>query len=220
MLHSFPYVGDDGLTVTFNRDKALVREDMEFVTWESPITTEVMEMVLGSELGNTNISTINLKVLPPGTLLVECFYAMQCSAPRKYQIGRFLPAAVERVLLDSNGRDLTDVIQHEQLNKLCSKIRRSARTAIVKEIRSVLGDILDRIEQQVGDRNEQLIAAAERRVEEVVGGELHRLRDLARVNPSIRDAELEFLAHQREHALKFIRQAALEPQAIRVIIAT
>ena len=220
MLHSFPYVGEDGLTVTFDRDKALVREDMEFITWESPMTAEVMDMVVGSDIGNTNISTIDLKVLPPGTLLVEGFYAMRCSAPRKYQIGRFLPDTVVRVLRDSTGRDLTEIIKHEQLNKLCSKIRRSARTAIVKEIRAALGEILDSVDQQAQAMNKPLIEAAEQRVQQLVGGELQRLRDLAQINPSIREVELEFLEQQQQLALEYIRQAALEPQAIRVIIAT
>jgi len=220
MLHSFPYVGEDGLTVTFNRDKALVREDMEFITWESPMTAEVMDMVLGSELGNTNIGTIKLKVLPAGTLLVECFYAMRCSAPRKYQIGRFLPETVVRVLLDSNGRDLTGAITHEQLNKVCAKVPRTARTAIVKEIRSTLAGVLDRAEEQVQAQNQQLIDAATARVHDVVGGELLRLQDLARINPSIRDVELAFLEQQQQHAVEYIQQATLEPQAIRVVIAT
>lgn len=220
MLHSFPYVGEDGLTVTFNRDRALVREDMEFITWESPITSEVMDMVLGSELGNTNIGTIKLKVLPAGTLLVECFYAMRCSAPRKYQIGRFLPETVVRVLLDSTGRDLTNAMSHEQLNSVCAKVPRTARTAIVKEIRGTLAGVLDRVEQQVQAQNQPLIDAATTRIHEVVGGELNRLRDLARINPSIRDVELAFLEQQQQHALEYVAQAALEPQAIRVVIAT
>ncbi len=220
LLHSFPYVGEDGLTVTFNRDKALVREDMEFITWESPITTEVMDMVLGSELGNTNIGTIKLKVLPPGTLLVECFYAMRCSAPRKFQTGRFLPESVVRVLLDSTGRDLTAAISHDQLNRVCAKVPRTARTAIVKEIRGALAGILDRVEQQVQSQQQPLIDSAIEEVHQVVGGELNRLRDLARINPSIREVELAFLEQQQQHAVEYIQQAALEPQAIRVVIAT
>lgn len=220
LLHSFPFVGEEGVTVTFDRAKALVREDMEFLTWESPMVSEVMEMVLGSELGNTNISTLNLRVIPAGTLLVECFYVMRCSAPRKYQVGRFLPDTVVRVLLDSTGRDLTELIAHDQLNQLATKIRRSARTGIVKEIRGALGDLLDQAESKAAQQKQPLIDQAQQEVRALVGGELNRLQNLARVNPSIREAELNFLAQQQAQALHFISEAALEAQAIRVIIAT
>ena len=34
--HSFPGLSEDGLTATYDRSKALVREDMQFHTWEHP----------------------------------------------------------------------------------------------------------------------------------------------------------------------------------------
>jgi ATP-dependent helicase HepA len=33
----FPYLQEDGTTITFSRDKALAREDMEFASWEHPM---------------------------------------------------------------------------------------------------------------------------------------------------------------------------------------
>jgi len=220
LSHGFPYVGDDGLTVTFNREKALAREDMEFISWESPLVSDVMEMVLGSEMGNTNISTISIKALPPGTLLVECFYAIACSAPKKYQISRFLPSTPVRVLLDSNHRNLTDVVKYEQLNRLCEKIRKSTRPAILREIRPVLEKLLVDAEEIAQSETQALQAAAQQRVDDIVGSEAARLRALQTVNPSIRSEEIEFLASQQRHALAYIEQASMEPQAIRVVIAT
>jgi ATP-dependent helicase HepA len=220
LTHSFPYLGDEGLTVTFDRAKALVREDMEFLTWESPIVSAVIEMVLGTELGNTNISTIALKAFPAGTLLVECFYAMQCSAPKKYQVGRFLPPTPVRVLMDSAGRNLSTVIKHEQLNQLCVKIKKSTRPAIIKEIRGTLGKILDQAQAIAELETKGLLQAAQDRVHAIVGVELERLRLLQKVNPSIRAEEIEFFEIQQTEALAYIEQASLEPQAARVIITT
>jgi len=220
LTHSFPYLGDEGLTVTFDRAKALVREDMEFLTWESPIVSAVIEMVLGTELGNTNISTIVLKAFPAGTLLVECFYAMQCSAPKKYQVRRFLPPTPVRVLMDSTGRNLTSVIKHEQLNLLCVKIKKSTRPAIIREIRDMLGEILDQAQAIAELETKGLLEAAQDRVHAMVGGELERLRLLQKVNPSIRAEEIEFFEIQQAEALAYIAQASLEPQAARVIITT
>ena len=218
--HEFPLVPDEGLMVTFDREKALVREDMEFVTWESPMISGVMEMVLGSELGNTNISTIELKVLPAGTLLVECFYAIACSAPKKYQVSRFLPFKPVRVLLDSSGRDLTDLISHDQLNKLCKKVRKSARPAIIKEIRHTLDHVLDRVEDKAQLQVEGLLNNAKDSVADILGAEISRLRQLKQVNPSIREEETMFFEDQQQQVMKFIGQASLEPQAVRVVIAT
>ncbi|MFT7653708.1 MAG: ATP-dependent helicase HepA [Candidatus Azotimanducaceae bacterium] len=220
VTHAFPEVGDDGLTVTFDRARALAREDMEFLTWESPVVTGVMELMLGAELGNTNISTLSLKAIPAGTLLVECYFVMQCSAPKKYQLGRFLPATPVRVLIDSLGRDLTKVLTHESLNSLCQHIKKSTRPAIIKEIRIPLAELLDKALKQATTQEASLKASAIERVENVVGGELERLTQLRRVNPSIRQDEIDYFTTQSEQARTHIGTAHLEPQAARVIIAT
>ena len=67
----FPGLKEDGMTVTYSRSKALVREDMEFLSWEHPMVCESMEMIVGSELGNASLVTISVKGLMPGTLLLE-----------------------------------------------------------------------------------------------------------------------------------------------------
>jgi hypothetical protein len=46
------------------------------------------------------------------------------------------------------------------------------------------------------------------------------LRALQSVNPAIRDEEINFLEDQQRHALAHIERASMEPQAIRVVIAT
>ncbi|NKB99344.1 MAG: RNA polymerase-associated protein RapA [Pseudomonadales bacterium] len=218
--HAFPEVGDDGLTVTFDRSKAIVREDMEFLTWESPVIDGVMEMVLGSELGNTSISTISLKALPAGTLLVECYFVMRASAPKRYQLGRFLPETPIRMLLDSSDRNLTEVVNHEALAKLCQHIKKSTRTAIIKEIRTPLAELLEKAHQTAIEQEETLKRAARQRVEDIVGHEIERLRQLQSINPSIRSEEIDFFVTQRKEVLAHIEQASLEPQAARVVIAT
>jgi len=83
-----------------------------------------------------------------------------------------------------------------------------------------LGDLLDQAESKAAQQKQPLIDQAQQEVRALVGGELNRLQNLARVNPSIREAELNFLAQQQAQALHFISEAALEAQAIRVIIAT
>ncbi len=216
---TFPML-DDGLTITFDRERALVREDMVFVTWESPIVSEVMEMVLGSELGNTAISTIQLKALPAGTLLVESYYAVQATAPKPLQLGRYLPPVPVRVLQDSAGRDLTAAITHEQLNGLCRKIKRSARPAIIKEIRTPLETILQSADEISSAQLPQLQRDAQARADAVLGAEALRLEQLQRVNPSVRQAEIDFLRGAHAQVNEHIAQSSLEAQAVRVIITT
>jgi ATP-dependent helicase HepA len=95
----FPYLQEDGTTITFSRDKALAREDMEFASWEHPMILEAMDMVHSTELGNATIGTIKLKGVAPGTMLLEALYTINCVAPRELQVERFLPLSPIRLLV-------------------------------------------------------------------------------------------------------------------------
>jgi ATP-dependent helicase HepA len=191
---------------------------MEFLSWEAPLVQGVNDMLLGGELGNTAISSIKLKGIPAGTILVECFYVMQVSAPKKYQVTRFLPPAPVRVLMDDAGRDLTAVVNHEQLNRLCEKIRKTARMAIIKQIRDSLEKVLSNVEKAIQTQQQSLKSVARAAVADVVGEEIQRLEHLREINPSIREEELAFFYAQRDGAIEHIEQAFLDFQAVRVII--
>ncbi|WP_255374892.1 helicase-related protein, partial [Oleiphilus sp. HI0079] len=67
----FPCLTDEGMTLTYQREKALVREDMDFVTWEHPMVTELMDQMQSGELGNAALAKISVKGIPPGTLFLE-----------------------------------------------------------------------------------------------------------------------------------------------------
>ena len=48
--HSFPGLPEGGLTATYDRAKSLVREDMQFHTWEHPMVTGGMDLILSGEI--------------------------------------------------------------------------------------------------------------------------------------------------------------------------
>jgi ATP-dependent helicase HepA len=132
----FPYVREEGTTVTFDRNKALAREDMDFLTWEHPMIIEAMDMVHSTELGNAALGTIKLKGVAPGTMLLETLYTINCVAPRSLQVERFLPLTPMRLLVDARGKDLADLVPHERLNQLIEKVKKPTALAIIKQVRS------------------------------------------------------------------------------------
>ena len=216
----FPGLKDEGVTICFDRAKAQQREDMEFVTWENPMVTESMETVLGMELGNAAIAALKLKSIPAGTLMIECFFAVACTAPKKLQVERFLPATPIRVLLDGSGKDLTAIIKHAQMNKLCEHVKKSTRLAIIKQVRGDLERMVKQAQEQAQLKAKPLIEEAQQRVENVIGEEFKRLTELKALNGAIRDDEIEFMERRQAEALESIGHAGAELQAIRVVINT
>jgi ATP-dependent helicase HepA len=216
----FPGVQEDGTTVTFDRDKALAREDMEFATWEHPMVLEAMEMVHTMELGNAAIGTIKLKGVAPGTMLLEALYTVNCIAPRTLQVERFLPLSPMRLLVDARGKDLAALLPQDRLNEMVQSVKKATALAIIKqvyqEVEAKMSLATAAAEQQLAS----IVAEAEHTVRLELGEELDRLRALRRVNPSIREEEISFLQHRIDECAVHIQHASLQLQALRLIITT
>ena len=214
----FPYVGEEGSTVTFSRDRALAREDMLFLTWEHPMLQEAMDMVHSTELGNAAIGTIKLKGVPPGTMLLETLYTINCVAPRELQLDRFLPVTPMRLLVDARGKDLAEVVPHARLNELIEKVNKNTALAIIKQVHAEVEGKMALASSLAQSRLQDVLERAEQDMRDSLGAELQRLEALRQVNPSIRQEELEHLQFRIRECAIHIQHANLQLQALRLII--
>jgi ATP-dependent helicase HepA len=216
----FPYVHEDGTTVTFSREKALAREDMEFLTWEHPMLQEAMDMVHSTELGNAAMGTIKLKGVAPGTMLLEALYTASCVAPRALQVERFLPLSPMRLLVDARGKDLAELVPHERLNKLIEKVKKPTALAIIKQVHAEVEAKMILASTQAEKNLQVILTEAEQTMRADLGAELSRLEALREVNPSIREEELAHLRFRIEECAIHIQHATPQLQALRLIITT
>ncbi|QIB66757.1 RNA polymerase-associated protein RapA [Kineobactrum salinum] len=216
----FPYLDDEGLTATFSRDKALAREDMAFLTWEHPMLVAAMDMVLSTELGNASLGTIKLRGIAPGTMLLECLYSINCVAPRSLQVERFLPLTPLRLLVDARGKDLAGLVPHERLNGLVERVNKNTALAIIKQVQADVESKMTLAGKQAQERLAPILVEAEQEMRAALGAEHDRLTALRRVNPSIRQQELDHLSYRMEECAIHIRHAGLQLQALRLIITT
>ncbi|WGL63994.1 RNA polymerase-associated protein RapA [Pseudomonas sp. CW003PS] len=216
---SFPLGDDEAVTITYDREQALAREDMQFLTWEHPMVQGGMDLVLSGSMGNTAVALIKNKALKPGTVLLELLYVSEVVGPRKLQLGRFLPPAALRCLLDANGNDLAPKVGFETLNDQLESVPRASANKFVQAQRDVLAKQIAAAEAKIMPRHVERVAEAKRRLIAELDEELARLVALQAVNPSVRDSEINALREQREQSLAMFDKAALRLEAIRVLVA-
>jgi ATP-dependent helicase HepA len=218
LLPEFPQLPEEGRTVTFSRDIALAREDMAFLTWEHPMVSESMETILATELGNAALGTLSLKGVAAGSLLLEAVFTISCPAPRRLQLQRFLPLSPVRILVDDKGRDLSSLMPHERLNGLLTRVNRSTGLAIIKQVRAQVEDQLVSASKLAEGHLQTVREAAQRSATQTLEAEIERLVALQRVNPQIRQEEIDHLRWQRDESLAAIERGALQLQALRLIV--
>ncbi|MFC3609287.1 RNA polymerase-associated protein RapA [Stutzerimonas tarimensis] len=216
---SFPLGDDEAVTVTYDRQQALSREDMQFLTWEHPMVQGGMDLVLSGSMGNTAVALIKNKALKPGTMLVELLFVSEVVAPRALQLTRFLPPAAIRCLLDGNGNDLAAKVAFNTLNEQLESVPRSSANKFIQAQRDVITQVIANGEGKVKPRHEQRVEQARRKLSAHLDEELARLTALQAVNANVRDSEVETLREQRDQGLAMLAKAALRLEAIRVLVA-
>ena len=60
-LPSFPALPQDGYSYTIDRDIALVREDLQYMSWEHPLIQGSLDLFTNSEIGNMTVVSHNEK---------------------------------------------------------------------------------------------------------------------------------------------------------------
>ncbi|PID43931.1 MAG: RNA polymerase-associated protein RapA [Gammaproteobacteria bacterium] len=214
----FPGLRDEPITVTFSREQALSRDDMHFLSWEHPIVVESMDMVSSSELGNACVVTISIKALPPGTLLLESVFTASTVAPKYLQVDSFLPVTPIRFLVDVTGKDLSAVVPHDKLNAMSENIRRQTGQAVLKQVRDEFFLMLEKSTAMAEKQLPDILLKARENLEHSLDVEIERLVALKKVNPSIRQDEIDFYLARKELGLAAIDGATIQVQALRLVV--
>jgi len=220
LTHSFPGLPEDGLTATFKREIALSREDFHYLSWEHPMVTGAMDMVLSGEFGNTTFCTLRLPPLKPGTILLEAIFTVSCPAPAALQLHRYLPLTSISVVVDSKNNDLSNILTAKHFNKLGKKARRHTAQDFVRQTRPQIMSMIKQATQLAGEQEGAIIEAASDQMQALQHSEIRRMQALALVNPNIRQEEIDHLMAETDELQDHLSAATVKLEALRVAVAT
>ena len=220
MFMSLPGLPDEGLTITYERDYALLHEDVQFMSWDHPIVSHAIDLVLGENKGTTAISLLHNKAIAEGTVLLELIFTLQVSAPKSLQLFRFLPATPIRMLLDGQGRDLAQKVSLEQLSRQLHALDKSTINQLLTALGSDIRRGIAGAEKLATERATTILADAETRIKRTLDAELERLETLKEKNPLVRQSELDTLQRQKTQMLERLSSAQCHLDAVRVIVNT
>jgi ATP-dependent helicase HepA len=179
LAESFPGLPASGFSVTCDRARALLREDVQFLTWDHPLVSGALDLLLGSEKGNSAV------VEEDGDTRLDIVFVLECIAPANLHVDRFLPPTP--ISVNVNGEDAPD-------------------------LESMIEEARQRAKQQVP----KLVEAARREMTAHLNAEITRLQELKKVNPSVREEEIQLLQQQQQALEDHITNARLRLDALRL----
>jgi len=209
---------EEGMTATFYRDQAQIREDAQYLTLEHPFTESVMEMINTQGFGSTNVAVLKSAALPQGSVLMEVWFKVDVVAPKALNLPSSLPQQLIRVLLSEKGQDLSQKIAPEILKPYLHHLDGNSCRQVVKARR----EVIEARYQQALELARSALPNFKQQAKEVYGNkwqyEIDRLTYLKQFNPSIREDEIARLQKLQKEGLSLLEGLSVTPEAIQVMV--
>lgn len=211
---SFPGLPKEGFVGTLDRRTALSREDLVFLTWDHPMVTGALDLLLGSAEGTS--AMVAWPDARERGLWLETIHVLECVAPPKLHADRFLPATPIRCVVDVRGQDVTAAA--ERVLDQGAPLEDVPAHDLIERLHAVLPELVDSAHELAETRARPVIRTAKTEVSRQLGKEQERLKSLAAVNPAVRPEEIAALRRHEEALLGAIDGARLRLDAVRVIL--
>ena len=218
LVPDFPGLKEEGVTVTFDRQLALAREELEFLTWDHPMIRQGIDLIASGDIGKASMALLVNKQLPAGTLLVELIYMIESQSPKGLQLNRFLPPTPVRLLLDSKGNELAGQVNFGTLQNKLKPLSKDIANKMVKMARPNIEQLIKIGDHKITEIAQTQIREASKLADQTLSTELNRLLALKAVNKNIRQAEINVLEKQRVLSLEELSKASWRLDSLRVIM--
>ncbi|MCR3893724.1 RNA polymerase-associated protein RapA [Aeromonas caviae] len=218
LVPSFPGLPQDGMTITFDRNTALSRDDMALLSWDHPMMRGGIDLILGSEIGATSVALLKNKALPVGSILLELIFVAESAAhPQLY---RFMPPTPIRLLMDKNGQNLGEKVAFDAFNRQLTPANRHLGSKLVTASQPVIHGLIGKGQAIAEELKAGIVDKARAQMAQTLQQDLDRLEALKAVNPNVRDSELDYLRNLQAELHHLIDQTQLKLDAIRFIVVT
>ncbi|MDG1276459.1 MAG: RNA polymerase-associated protein RapA [Algoriphagus sp.] len=211
----FPAIPREGLQVTFDRKRALSREDVSFLTWDHPMATGAIDKVLSSTIGTASCGLIR-GIGKPG-LFLELIFVLETAGKQRMAIDRFLADTPLRIVVDHAGQEVTDSYPVDMLNKNLVPGNLDSLLENDLFVDTMLPNMISSATEIAEKLGEQEISKGLDRMKRTLDHEINRLTALQKKNKDIRTDEIEAAIAERNSLSALINKARVRLDAVQLI---
>ncbi len=205
--------GDEITSVTFSRKTACKRDDILFINSDSALLHGAIDSLLSSSRGNCCLTF--LKDATAKGIMLEIVYLLQIVAPKELHIGRFLPATPLHIIIDSEH----NIIELKNINN-GKVVPMPQQITLPEQLTSdVVPRMLDSTAKIIAELKKDVLNSAIDQAKIFFESEINRLEYLAKVNINISTKQINNLKLKAKQINKYISNAQLNVDALRLIIS-
>jgi ATP-dependent helicase HepA len=212
MISPLPGLDEEGMTITYERTTATLLEHVTFLSWDHPMIQHAMDMLTTDVIGKSSIAFCRDKSKPAGAYWLECLFVLSAKAAKGLQLSRFLPPTPLKICIDAKSQSITKPFI--QLEPVLPKMGNQLISALKTQVEKCLHNAYQQADQEaVRIKNKRITL-----MQQLLGSELARLQSLQKVNPAIRDEEIEHVSNQIDNLESIMGEARLNLEAVRLIV--
>ncbi|MGY8771632.1 MAG: hypothetical protein ACKVH8_24715, partial [Pirellulales bacterium] len=177
---NFPSNRDGVVSLTFDRTRAVSREDLVYVSWDHPIMSACVEQLLGSNDGTAVFVHWDTNSAP--SLLIESIFILECLAPSKLNADRFLPPTPIRVVINHHGKP--ELNADERFVSLPKQMKNGPAHLIPEfgQLNKLIPPMVEAGEQLASEQATELKQHTVAGMRKNLSAEINRLETLAKIN--------------------------------------
>lgn len=211
----FPSITGEGISVTFDRKRALSREEMSFLTWEHPLTTDAIDMVLGTGLGSASFGV--LRGSGNQGLLMELIFVLETSKVANIDVDRFLPKTPIRIVVNHAGNNVTAEFSEQLLDQKLIPGQIDPLLDNETFTETILPNMIEAAQEIAQQKQQLLIKKGLDHMNTVLKHEINRLKTLQAKNSNIRPEEIKNAVEEQSILTDLIEKANVRIDAIMLI---
>jgi ATP-dependent helicase HepA len=214
--HAFPTIMGEGQQVTFERQKALARDDLWFLTWDSPLVMDHIDLLIQKTEGNACYAV--WEDLRSQTILLETLFRVELAdPPQKLYPTRFFSPAGVRLIINHKLEDVASEYPMELINKNVRNGRREWIRTNEAALRSLLPRMLADLTQRARSRAEEMKVQALADLEAQLIPELERLKLLQQRGGPVSDFELQLFQSEYDSLKEALSNPVVRLDSLRLV---
>jgi ATP-dependent helicase HepA len=210
------YIPEDGLVVTFDRDYALCREEVSFISMDHPLVRNALEIALAGDIGNASFGVWENS--GEKAVYLEAYFVVEVLAPSCLYVDKFLSARPVKILVNHHLADVTEQVDLKKVNLREGNLRKLLANEMLRT--KLIPAMMDASEKFAEAEMGKITEAAVLRIGEIKGAELSRLEDLAEINAAVSLDEINQLKSKTEELISAVKSARIRLDGLRLVWRT
>ncbi|EAT10828.1 DEAD/DEAH box helicase family protein [Bermanella marisrubri] len=210
-------IQEEAATITFDRNKAALREDLEFISWDHPWMRGMLDDLEAAGNAYTACALFEDDKLANGTAVVECYFDFKANGPGRLELNRYLAPQSRRYFITEDLKNATSHLSEEDMTERFKPISKEmAREAIELKWGSIQNAAMLAEKLAIHTTQNSIGEAVEKLLDQSKS-ELARYKSLEMM-PGAYQAEIDALTTRTKEAIGLLQNAKPQLKSITVWI--